>query len=77
VLQSLLAQSRTAFARYALGGAPPQSTSAYVLSSFRAGLKILESVVRERGKTVVADTHDLGMAARMDRRIQLVDGRIG
>jgi lipoprotein-releasing system ATP-binding protein len=39
--------------------------------------KILESVVRERGKTVVAVTHDLGMAERMDRRIQLVDGKIG
>ncbi|MEY9626207.1 ABC transporter ATP-binding protein [Sinorhizobium fredii] len=38
--------------------------------------KILESVVRERGKTVVAVTHDLDMAERMDRRIQLIDGRI-
>ena len=37
---------------------------------------ILEKLVRERGKTVVAVTHDLDMAARMDRRIQLVDGRI-
>ena len=36
---------------------------------------ILEKLVRERGKTVVAVTHDLDMAARMDRRIQLVDGR--
>jgi lipoprotein-releasing system ATP-binding protein len=38
--------------------------------------KILESVVRERGKTVVAVTHDLDLAERMDRRIQLIDGRI-
>ena len=30
----------------------------------------------ERGKTIVAVTHDLGLAARMDRRIQLVDGAI-
>jgi lipoprotein-releasing system ATP-binding protein len=37
---------------------------------------ILETLVRERGKTVVAVTHDLDMAARMDRRIQLVDGRV-
>ena len=37
---------------------------------------VLERLVRERGKTVVAVTHDLDMAARMDRRIQLVDGRI-
>ena len=37
---------------------------------------ILEKLVRERGKTVVAVTHDLDMAARMDRRVQLVDGSI-
>jgi lipoprotein-releasing system ATP-binding protein len=37
---------------------------------------ILENLVRERGKTVVAVTHDLDMAARMHRSIQLVDGRI-
>ena len=37
---------------------------------------ILEALVRERGKTVVAVTHDLDMAARMDRRVHLVDGRI-
>ncbi|MCA1369754.1 ABC transporter ATP-binding protein [Bradyrhizobium sp. BRP14] len=38
--------------------------------------KILESLVRERGKTVVAVTHDLDIAERMDRRIQLIDGKI-
>ncbi|TIP78794.1 MAG: ATP-binding cassette domain-containing protein, partial [Mesorhizobium sp.] len=38
---------------------------------------ILENLVRERGKTVVAVTHDLDMAARMDRRIHIVDGKIG
>ncbi|WEX73970.1 ABC transporter ATP-binding protein [Sinorhizobium numidicum] len=38
--------------------------------------KILESLVRDRGKTVVAVTHDLDMAARMDRRIELIDGKI-
>jgi lipoprotein-releasing system ATP-binding protein len=37
---------------------------------------ILENLVRERGKSVVAVTHDLDMAARMHRSIQLVDGRI-
>ncbi|TIX03684.1 MAG: ATP-binding cassette domain-containing protein, partial [Mesorhizobium sp.] len=36
----------------------------------------LENLVRERGKTVVAVTHDLDMAARMDRRIHIVDGKI-
>ncbi|TCU20149.1 ABC transporter ATP-binding protein [Rhizobium sullae] len=37
---------------------------------------ILEALVRERGKTVVAVTHDLDMAARMDRRVHLMDGKI-
>ncbi|HEY9346382.1 MAG TPA: ABC transporter ATP-binding protein [Inquilinus sp.] len=35
---------------------------------------ILWALVRERGKTVVAVTHDVDLAARMDRRIHLVDG---
>jgi lipoprotein-releasing system ATP-binding protein len=38
--------------------------------------EILRDLVRERGKTVVAVTHDLDIAARMQRRIQLVDGAI-
>ena len=37
---------------------------------------ILETLVREHGKTVVAVTHDVDLAARMDRQIHLVDGRI-
>ncbi|KGD85965.1 ABC transporter ATP-binding protein [Rhizobium sp. YS-1r] len=37
---------------------------------------ILEALVRERGKTVVAVTHDLDMAARMDRRLHLIDGML-
>lgn len=36
----------------------------------------LQTLVRERGKTIIAVTHDLDMASRMDRRIHLVDGRI-
>ena len=38
--------------------------------------QILRDLVDKNGKTVVAVTHDLDLAARMDRRIHLVDGRI-
>ncbi|WID96500.1 ABC transporter ATP-binding protein [Bosea vestrisii] len=37
---------------------------------------ILDALVRERGKTVIAVTHDTDMAARASRRIHLVDGRV-
>jgi lipoprotein-releasing system ATP-binding protein len=37
---------------------------------------ILRELVDKGGKSVVAVTHDLGLAARMDRRIRLVDGAI-
>lgn len=37
---------------------------------------ILRALVDERGKTVIAVTHQLEMAERMDRRVHLVDGRI-
>jgi lipoprotein-releasing system ATP-binding protein len=36
----------------------------------------LRDLVDKRAKTVVAVTHDLGLAERMDRRVQLVDGEI-
>ena len=39
-------------------------------------VQILRDLVDERGKTVVAVTHDLDMARRMDRRILLQDGGI-
>ena len=38
--------------------------------------EILRDLVARRGKTVVAVTHDLGLAGRMTRRVQLVDGMI-
>ncbi|KUL94602.1 ABC transporter ATP-binding protein [Bosea sp. WAO] len=37
---------------------------------------ILDALVRERGKTVIAVTHDTEMAAKATRRIHLVDGRL-
>lgn len=37
---------------------------------------ILRGLVDHGGKTVIAVTHDLSLAARMDRRIHLVDGRV-
>jgi lipoprotein-releasing system ATP-binding protein len=37
---------------------------------------ILRDLVTRGGKTVVAVTHDLNLAARMHRRIHVVDGRI-
>jgi lipoprotein-releasing system ATP-binding protein len=37
---------------------------------------ILDRLVHESGKTVVAVTHDTRMAARMDRRLHLIDGRL-
>jgi lipoprotein-releasing system ATP-binding protein len=37
---------------------------------------LLRHIVEDQGKTVVAVTHHLGFAERMDRRIELVDGAI-
>lgn len=37
---------------------------------------ILRDLVHKRGKTVIAVTHDLDIAARADRRIHLVDGKV-
>jgi lipoprotein-releasing system ATP-binding protein len=38
--------------------------------------EVLQELVAVQGKTVVAVTHDLAMAERMDRQIELLDGRI-
>lgn len=37
---------------------------------------ILRALVEQRGKTVVAVTHDLDLAHRMHRQIELLDGRL-
>jgi lipoprotein-releasing system ATP-binding protein len=36
----------------------------------------LRELVDKHGKTVAAVTHDLALAARMDRHIELLDGRV-
>lgn len=38
--------------------------------------QILQDLVEKRGKTVIAVTHDMDIAARVDRRIHLVDGAV-
>ena len=37
---------------------------------------MLRDLVDKHGKTVVAVTHDLGLASRMQRHIELMDGAI-
>jgi lipoprotein-releasing system ATP-binding protein len=73
-------RQRTAVAR-ALANDPPiiladEPTGSLDSENSEQVFSILEALVRERGKTVVAVTHDLEMAARMDRRVHLIDGRI-
>jgi lipoprotein-releasing system ATP-binding protein len=38
--------------------------------------QILRDLVHKRGKTVIAVTHDMDIAARADWRLHLVDGRV-
>ncbi|WP_104666502.1 ABC transporter ATP-binding protein [Ensifer adhaerens] len=73
-------RQRVAVAR-ALANDPPliladEPTGSLDSKSSEQVFKILETLVREQGKTVVAVTHDLDMASRMDRRLQLIDGRL-
>ncbi len=73
-------RQRVAVAR-ALANDPPvvladEPTGSLNSKSSEQVFEILEALVRVRGKTVVAVTHDVAMAERMDRRIHLVDGRI-
>jgi lipoprotein-releasing system ATP-binding protein len=73
-------RQRVAVAR-ALANDPPliladEPTGSLDSRSSEQVFAILDGLVRQRGKTVVAVTHDLDMAARMDRRIHLVDGEV-
>jgi lipoprotein-releasing system ATP-binding protein len=71
---------RVAVAR-ALANDPPviladEPTGSLDSASSEQVFQILRDLVDQRGKTVVAVTHDLDIARRMDRRILLQDGGI-
>lgn len=73
-------RQRVAVAR-ALANDPPvvladEPTGSLDSVSSEQVFQILRDLVDQRGKTVVAVTHDLELAARMDRRVHLVDGGI-
>jgi lipoprotein-releasing system ATP-binding protein len=73
-------RQRVAVAR-ALANEPPvvladEPTGSLDSKSTEQVFALLRSLVDVRGKTVVAVTHDLELANRMDRRVQIVDGRI-
>ena len=73
-------RQRVAVAR-SLANDPPiiladEPTGSLDSKSSEQVFEILRDLVARRGKTVVAVTHDLGLAARMTRRVQLVDGMI-
>jgi lipoprotein-releasing system ATP-binding protein len=73
-------RQRVAVAR-ALANDPPliladEPTGSLDSKSSEQVFEILREVVEGRGKTVIAVTHDRGLADRMHRRIQLMDGAI-
>jgi lipoprotein-releasing system ATP-binding protein len=73
-------RQRVAVAR-ALANNPPliladEPTGSLDSKSSEQVFLILRELVDRHGKTVVAVTHDLDLARRMDRRLQLVDGSI-
>ena len=73
-------RQRVAVAR-SLANDPPiiladEPTGSLDSKSSEQVFEILRDLVVRHGKTVVAVTHDLGLAARMTRRVQLVDGMI-
>jgi lipoprotein-releasing system ATP-binding protein len=73
-------RQRVAVAR-ALANDPPviladEPTGSLDSKSSGQVFAILRDLVHPQGKTVVAVTHDLSLAARMDRRVELMDGTI-
>jgi lipoprotein-releasing system ATP-binding protein len=73
-------RQRVAVAR-ALANEPPviladEPTGSLDSKASEQVFEVLRDLVKGQGKTVVAVTHDLGLAARMDRHIELLDGRV-
>jgi lipoprotein-releasing system ATP-binding protein len=73
-------RQRVAVAR-ALANEPPiiladEPTGSLDSKASEQVFEVLRDIVDKHGKTVVAVTHDLGLAERMDRHIELLDGRI-
>jgi len=73
-------RQRVAVAR-ALANEPPviladEPTGSLDSRASEQVFEVLRDLVEKHGKTVVAVTHDLGLAERMDRHIELLDGRI-
>jgi len=73
-------RQRVAVAR-ALANEPPliladEPTGSLDSKASEQVFEVLRDLVDRHGKTVVAVTHDLAMAERMDRHIELLDGRV-
>ncbi len=73
-------RQRVAVAR-ALANEPPviladEPTGSLDSHASEQVFEVLRDLVDKRGKTVVAVTHDLALAERMDRHVELLDGRI-
>jgi lipoprotein-releasing system ATP-binding protein len=73
-------RQRVAVARSLANDAPvilaDEPTGSLDSRSSEQVFQILRDLVDKDGKTVVAVTHDLDLAARMDRRVHLMDGGI-
>ena len=73
-------RQRVAVAR-ALANEPPiiladEPTGSLDSKASEQVFEVLRDLVDKHGKTVVAVTHDLGLAERMDRHVELLDGAI-